>query len=725
MKLIQKQYYICYSASPEVTDSTFSVTLTTDVRSLLLGWGPTTRISPVWRLAPNLPNADLNERESSGTNILFLSGVSPDWLVVHLSNKSLSLLGDDSILLTLGVFSLVIISSLEEITAEIIELCTSYDIAYENWHCSDRQQSKGSSETYFGTEIERVNPTEFKLSGQRSLTSKSRELFDHATIQADDSIGLMALELYALLAVIESRATGAFSVLSQDCVAIEAMTTQLTSRVQLANSNGVDPDRHPKETDFSHLAPAEPQDLLLTLNAALSRLSSQALSGTSPITQTECHFWPHSFLAIGVASLALRNVASFITSIVGQARFSEIYNLLLDLPAKWSQLEVTGRNTDLPAYLDQQSKYIDSLPGHGEGQSDSLNRTSNDDPAPTPITYFSGRDGFRNDPLTMSAPLPSVSGCNSHQWNLGTITHELSHRILSGKIEKLLNGLLRSIDELGTADKVKVKKFFTAPPKTIREQAERLLGFTLAVMCRDGLDKREWNNQLKEPGILFRSAKERYGVQIEETLVHIFDFYHFYDSNAKSYVDFVWLSWAVQPMIMRRQDEYIKRTLTALAIKHFYAENWEELAIDEFSSLLKSEPLMDRLSMQQEILNALSDGRLVSYLHHLKKMRHLISLFYLVFKSPELARLADIEGYPPPKPGGRRGKKQNSSRFGYAATQLIFSSDDPSVPETRFTNPLRFLRDYSRSHKPNAAKSAWLLHMLAFNFSPIVDGQVE
>lgn len=725
MRLLRKQYYLRYAASPEVADTAFSLTLTTNLRGLLRDWGPTTRISPVWRVAPNIPNADAGDRVSWGANILFLSGVSPKWLDAHLSRESLALLGDDSILLTLGAFSLVIISCFEEVTAEIVELCKGNDVVFENWHSVEPPETTRSSETYFGVDIERENPTEFKGAGHRSLAAVSRSLFEHASIQADDSVGLMALEFYALLAVIESRATGIFSVLSQDSVQIEAMTTQLISRAEAADGTDEAAEESLDESGPAHLPLAEPQELLLTLNAALSRLSSQALSGTSPIIQTECHFWPHSFLAIGVACLALRNIASFITGIVSDARFNQIYKQLLDLPAKWSEAGVTGRTSDLPPYLDQRDTTSAALPGHAEVSPEESGQAEADDPAPTPITYYSGRDGFRNDPLTMSAPLPSVSGCNSHQWNLGTITHELSHRILSGKIEKLLEGFLKSMDALGESSREQIKQHFAAPPATVREQAERLLGFTLAVLLRDDLENVEWDERLKNPGALFRAAKERYGVPIEETLVHVFDFYHFYGANAKSYVDFVWLSWAVQPMIARRQDDYIKRTLTALSIKHFHAENWRELAVTEFRTLLESAPLADRLKMQPAILAALLGDRLESYVTHLRKMRHLLALFHLVFKSEHLASLASKEDFPAPKSGGKQGKSRARRRLNYSATQLVFTRDDPGVPETRFTNPLMFLRDYSQSHRPNAGQAAWLLHMLAFNYLPNLDEKPE
>lgn len=607
-------------------------------------------------------------------------------------------------LLTLGVFSIVITSTFEDVTAELLDLCVRHDIAYEAWICKEppARADDTESEVYCGIDMDRVNPAEFKLAGQRILTGTSLTLFENAKKRADEAIGQMTLELYALLAVIETRTVGSrFAVLSQDCIAIEAMVSDLTTETPLPGRVATSP--------ADQTVRIAPQDLLLTLNAALSRMASQALSGTSPILQTECHFWPHSLLGIGVASLALRNIASFITGIVREARYSCSYQNVLEGPAQWSQ-DAIQENPSLPSYLYQRSEAIANLPGLWGIQLDELVSNEEDELIPTPITYYSGRDGFRNDALTMSAPLPSVAGCNSYQWNLGTITHELSHRILSGKIEGLLQGLLETIAGASLRNKQQVNDFFAVPPLTVRDQAERLLGFTLAVLYRRDIENHEWEAQLRTPEILFRNAKEKYSVTIEETLVHVFDFYHLCGANSKNYVDFVWLSWAVQPMIRRRQEEYIKRTLVALAVKHFAAENWRELAINDFRGILKASPLRQHLKMQPAILEALEDEEL--YLYHLDTMTHLIALFHLVFRSEKLATLANTERFRV----ARRGESPTRRTYNYAARKLVFLTDDPGMPEVKFTNPLLFLRDYSRWHKPNAAESAWLLHMLAFNY---------
>lgn len=54
------------------------------------------------------------------------------------------------------------------------------------------------------------------------------------------------------------------------------------------------------------------QGLLVTTNAALSRYTSQTYAGTSPIIESECHYYTHSLLGIGTASLALTQIRRFV-----------------------------------------------------------------------------------------------------------------------------------------------------------------------------------------------------------------------------------------------------------------------------------------------------------------------------------------------------------------------------------------------------------------------------
>ncbi|MEI9899138.1 MAG: hypothetical protein WDN31_02335 [Hyphomicrobium sp.] len=81
---------------------------------------------------------------------------------------------------------------------------------------------------------------------------------------------------------------------------------------------------------------------------------------------------------------------------------------------------------------------------------------------------------------------------------------------------------------------------------------------------------------------LIKTGIENHDRSIDEKLTHIFDYFHFYDQEPYEYVSNIWQSWAVQPSISTKFDEYIERTVVALAVRHVGSQNWAELAYDDF-----------------------------------------------------------------------------------------------------------------------------------------------
>ena len=88
----------------------------------------------------------------------------------------------------------------------------------------------------------------------------------------------------------------------------------------------------------------------------------------------------------------------------------------------------------------------------------------------------------------------------------------------------------------------------------------------------------------------------------------------------------------------------------------------------------------------------------------------------MYFKSDKLRTNAakDRNANPENRTVVRNGVKEKRY-YHYRFPNDSFVSENPAIGRPKFTNPLLFLRDYSREELPNAAQSAWLLHMLAFN----------
>ncbi|WP_146618635.1 hypothetical protein [Rhodoplanes elegans] len=548
-------------------------------------------------------------------------------------------------------------------------------------------------------EVETETAEESNTQSSKAIEAISQNAFHGKTRDVDYSI----LELKTLMAVAKGRSRTNFPELAKDCVEI-VRTVELCLQDESQSGEEAGPQR---------------LDMLLSLNAGLSRLASQAFSGTTPISRTECHFWPHSFLGIGVANVALRNIASFITDIVKLTKYQPRYTKLLEkssgefvkdvLDAIEAERDPSTANPffRLPCALDNVI-----LPPECE-PSDSF--------APTPITYYSGRDGFRNNLLTTSAPLLSVSGCNSVQWNLGTITHELSHRVVAGKLQDAYQEILGWAEEASRSDRATLELSkarlcvlpYCSHDKTDIKNINGVVVYLLAktLLCFHSLeyDKKEWDKMTIASLLdFYENAWNTYSEEIEELMVHLFDFYHFYGMDADIYVSYVWRSWAVQPTIMQKLEPYVKRTFVALAAKYYSYPDWIDRTFIEVRRIFSKDHGPKKVPFIDDVNQIITENEeeLRSYLEITK---HLIGLFLAVFRSDGLQYAAANE---PLRNPGRSSRQKN-----YSVPHLYFHSGRESISQPILANPLIFVRDYSQHEFPNSAQSAWVLHFLAFHYT--------
>lgn len=607
-----------------------------------------------------------------------------------MERPTLEALGNGQLWLSLGMHNIVIFSHEPEITTEIEQFCHRQNIEMEKWVVTDRDGRK-----FLVNDIQYFSPSDYVASGSRvKKTRTAKKAYDFPSLPTDDPLSFTIIELYALLSVIEGRSKANFTELSDDCFGVEEQISQLLAKQDISSNIK--------------------RDMLLGLNAGLSRLASQAFSGTTPISRTECHFWPHSLLGIGVANFALRNVTDFVTSCVRDSLFNEKYEALKALPFD-PLLPTAGDAKKSTAYFRLDRETIASTSSMALVSPERA-KSFAEGAIVNPITYYSGRDGFRNGLFTTSAPLMSVSGCNSVQWNLGTITHELSHRIISGKLEELFEAVCADLDRTNAQD---MDAYYEVEPKTVGEFGQKLLAMSLAILNSERYpDSKELDEVLHDPLQFVVEAKLDYSEEIEEISVHIFDYFHFYGLDKVTYVNFIWQSWAVQPAIELRLMHYVCRTVTALAVAHFRLEDWKERAISDFESVLTSEPLKSSLPFYEKAKELLDDpetrGEISNYL---QQMAFVITLFHYMFKSDDLRALAMADPYRTPvttKATTTDGTRYQQ-RHNYTALRLTFADDSARLSRPSFANPLLFLRDFSTDPSPNSAKSAWLLHMLSFN----------
>ena len=312
------------------------------------------------------------------------------------------------------------------------------------------------------------------------------------------------------------------------------------------------------------------------------------------------------------------------------------------------------------------------------------------------VTYFSGRDGFSSQLQTLSAPLTTLAECNSLRSNLLTVTHEISH-IFVQAILSVLSPSLSNTAEMDAARTV-AKPHFNATNHL--QAARQLLVEAIITMetARGDLPDDQVDNRLPE---LF----ERWRNEMQEVLVHTFDFLYFHQGKPEFYVTSIWHSWCAIPRIGDRVPEYLMRTLCAVAAAVLTTNpaTLFDAAVASTKSLLAKvrpdiDPSSDYVEQAISLIDKLnSDSTLkVQMQKDFYARLYLVRLVKIYLYSDLLA--ADLLADPYARP---RSAADEKKRLNYNTAPI--------------GNALTFLKDHLKKN-PSEAESLWVLHCLAFDF---------
>lgn len=409
---------------------------------------------------------------------------------------------------------------------------------------------------------------------------------------------------------------------------------------------------------------------LLTVNAALSRFSSQTFAGTPPISGTECHFWLHSFLGVGLASLALQNVVDFLTSKLGPARIGVRFEALKDIPADF----------------DLQMR---SPPGR-----DYLSLASNipEDPLVPVLGYFSARDGYRSTEWAVSAPLAAISACNSTRWSLLTITHELTHIVIRSVLTELCPDLSSQVELENCVALFRSRD----NRKSVLDQIRFVFLLSLVE-----LEKIEHHRDIHDiTPSLVKTLISEWRTDVDEIMVHAFDFLYFYGRDVKKYVAGIWNSWSSIPNLNRRIPDYVVRTVCAVLTNHLErADKGEETARDSvLQALNELEKTRSRNEYVVEAAVYLKQNWDEVVLPRVRARRQIIKIVASFLFSPQLATSMRTDT------GVASGSSQKG---GYNYVRGDLNSD-------AVVNPITFLEEFTSQPTPSSEDSAWMLYKLAF-----------
>ncbi len=615
------------------------ITLVPTLGDILSTWGPSTRVSPIYGVKEYGTSGEIDDTLPGRRSLALVGPIDP---------SSLPPIPDYSRLwLTLGLFNIVVETSSAE--RELRDWCDQIPAPRELWTLQD------------GVIVETAYFAPVSSSGKIDVAHFL------ATATKEPELLTSISEYCTAMATALSRSEAHLPEIRLDLCKVHDLVVQTFSAT-------------PKSQEEVYGLVG----FLAHLNGGLSRFTAQALSGVSPIAQTECHFWIHSLLGTGVANLVLHRFASFVMSKLDSKR----------VPARLRALAHVSDAQQLDAvpvdYWDD--NHIEKVNVPASEQSKPL----------VPLTtYFSGRDGFRSGLTTISAPLAAISACNSRRWSLMTMTHEISHILVRGAMAtlfpdprsaeggRLIEGFLKNVPK----SKLEALQFYLLETVVaINQTAEKAAGGTIT---------KKWD--VDNVAIVL----DQWHHEIEELMVHVFDFLYFYGQNTERYIKAIWLTWGVIPNVVNRVNEYVVRTLCASLVRHLRREEAEEFTRQEVLNVLKSLKEDEAGGYVDRAFDLLNDNERWPLLQSsLAARKGLVKVVRGFLYSERFAQELRGDTAFLAKAGGHAGYKFTSGKIGTFKVQ----------------NPLGIVEEYTDSMIASDVQSLWLLYTLAFAVEYPVDG---
>lgn len=485
------------------------VRISASLAAVIASWGQCTRLSPIFGVR-ELRTSSVTEETFQGSVALLLLGPVQPAVPLELCPESVRAW------VSLGAFNVILYSTDISAVDSLRQWAAANNVGYEQWNLLDGE----IRETLFA-------PRGSPASSLDSTLSRLERLAGHLDIpDLRDAV----TEFCALMATTVQRAGRVWP----------ALSTTLENAIETAESTLQMVNRASSLDCYRALG------TLTSMNAGLSRLSSQMLSGTSPVALTESHYWTHSLLGTGIANIVLARLAHFAHDRLARKRIPE---RLEALASQTSNVPVLTRNLPEDYW-------------HGDHLERVVVPEERCEEPVHLLTYYSGRDGFRSHLNTLSAPLTSISACNTTRWSLITLTHELSHVLIRGALSFLypdptssnlmgrLAAMVRGVEE----------------PRNTLESLQQLL--VAALLSMEVADR---GPESERPETLERALPELLDAwhhEVEEIMVHVFDFLFFYGQSLDHYINSIWHSWAVIPNIGNRVHEYTLRTLAVALVPH-------------------------------------------------------------------------------------------------------------------------------------------------------------
>jgi hypothetical protein len=431
------------------------------------------------------------------------------------------------------------------------------------------------------------------------------------------------------------------------------------------------------------------QSYLLKTNAALSRFTSQKYSGIKPILSTECHFWYHSLFGVGIANVGLEKFVNFIRKNVSTLRLSSRLSQYSKLHSTRNYVDDCSNNHFNKGESFLENEFI-------EKNFDEINLN---DPILPVVCYFSGRDGFHSDYIYVSAPTSSVANAGHKKSNLLTITHELTHIFIKPVLKLLIPQLDSDVAEISGFDYEKATKLFTEKHDSTLASIRHLFLHGVLSFYNYTLYDKNFYQEVSPDTIC--EAVHATSDEIEEIVVHVFDYLNFYNGDIDEYIKNIWATWGDLPDLKdHKLEEYLLRTLTC--IQAHYMDKSGMFCIELFVKILQENlatnlifkkllELIKMLNITPDDMPETTETVLESMIRSTKPLAYFVKRI-LILKDIKSLLYSD----------GLIGKD-------YSAKTRNF------LDGLKFDNPLEFLKEFSGENEVDESHSLWIYYNLAFN----------
>jgi hypothetical protein len=186
--------------------------------------------------------------------------------------------------------------------------------------------------------------------------------------------------------------------------------------------------------------------------------------------------------------------------------------------------------------------------------------------------------------------------------------------------------------------------------------------------------------------------------QVEEIMVHVFDFIYFYGADPARYVPAIWRSWDAIPSLHRRFPSYILRTLCAVFARFWTSPSVTQDAVDAVLAGLESIARLDSDSaFIKDAIEYLKRNQETLQIQMWRR-RVFVGVVRTFLQSTEILQAVrgqsskEVPGHP-----GRNHKRKSG----------VFDG-------TPIENPIRFL-EVNTTSDWSVPKSFWMLARLAFD----------